>query len=131
MLTRKNNPHKIRRSSLHKNKKPITMITRKNFRNKKTNLKLRKTNQKLRKTNQKLRKTKQKLKKTKHNMKGGDKTLSNILKINFDPPENNLINLETDLFNIKYSPINNYMRTPGLNVGQPNNAPYTGFCWYQ
>lgn len=117
MLTRKNKLHKIKRSSLHKNKKPITMIRRKNFRNKKTK--------------RKLKKTKQKLKKTKYNMKGGDKTLSNILKINFDPPENNLINLETDLFNIKYSPINNYMRTPGLNVGQPNNAPYTGFGWYQ
>ena len=112
MLSRKNKPHKFRRSSLRKNKKSITMIRRKrkNFRNKKT---------------------KRKLRKSKRIMKGGDKTLSNILKINFDPPQDNLINLETDLYNIKHSPINNYMRTPGLNVGQPNNAPYTGFGWYQ
>ena len=116
MLTRKNKPHNFTTSSLHKNKKSITMIKRKH---------------KLRKTKHKLRKTKHKLRKSKRNMKGGDKTISNILKINFDPPEDNLINLETDVYNIKHSPINNFMRAPGLNVGQPNNAPYTGFGWYQ
>ena len=71
-----------------------------------------------------------KARKTKR-MKGGNKTLSGLLNIDLGSPEATLKGLEADVYSVEHSPLNVPPRAPGMNVGQPNNSPYTGFGWYQ
>ncbi len=81
----------------------------------------------------KARKTKvrrHRVRKTKR-MKGGDKALAKIFNINFGSPENTLSGLEADVYSVEHSPAKPIPKAPGMNVGQPNNSPYTGYGWYK
>ena len=69
----------------------------------------------------KARKTK--ARKTKH-MKGGNTSLTGI-------PQTVLNELQADVYAITHPQFKLPPYVAGLNVGQPENAPYTGFGWYQ